>query len=235
MYFPWVGVFEQIRLADDFVFFDNVQFSKGFINRVQYKTPTGSAWLTVPLRRHSRDTLICELECAEESGWRDKHLRALEISLSGAPYIKDAMGLAESVLLRADLKFSEMLIEGMKQVSDYFGILQGKALHRSSDMKVQTRKSELIHDLVSHLGGQRYVTGMGALNYLDHKAFERSGLEVCYMNYRKREYSQKFQPFTPYVTILDLVANCGRDGQRFIESGVMSWQQALAGRANQNE
>ncbi|WP_143485901.1 WbqC family protein [Pseudomonas sp. PA15(2017)] len=230
MYFPWVGMFEQWRLADDFSFFDNVQFARGFINRVQYKTPDGSAWLTVPLRQHSRDTRICDLECAEESGWRDKHLRTLAMALSGTPHLQDALGLAESVLLRRDLGLCELLIEGMQAVAGYFDLLDGKRLHRSSQLAVTGRKSELIQGLVAHLGGDRYVTGMGALNYLDHEAFEQAGIEVCYMDYRKREYPQKFSTFTPYVTILDLVANCGREGRAVIESGVIHWRQALAAR-----
>ena len=92
------------------------------------------------------------------------------------------------------------------------------------------RKSDLIQGLVSHLGGDRYVTGMGALNYLNHAAMERAGIEVCYMDYRKREYPQKIPPFTPYVTVLDLVANCGRDGKFFVDSGVTHWRQTLAAR-----
>lgn len=230
MYFPWVGMFEQWRLADDFVFFDDVQFARGFINRVQYKTPGGSSWLTVPLRQHSRDVLICELECAEEGGWRDKHLRSLANSLAGTPYLRDAMDLAESVLLRRELGFCDMLIEGMQAVAGYFGLAEGKRLHRSSQLSVPGHKSELIQGLVSHLGGDRYVTGMGAINYLDHEACERAGIEVCYMDYRKREYQQKFAPFIPYVTILDLVANCGRDGRQFIDSGVTPWRTAVADR-----
>lgn len=228
MYFPWVGMFEQWRLADDFVFFDDVQFARGFINRVQYKTPGGSGWLTVPLRQHSRETRICDLQCAEDSGWRDKHLRTLAQALGGTPFLADALGLAESVLQRRDLGFCELLIESMQVVADYFGLLQGKRLHRSSQLAVVGRKSELIQKLVLHLGGERYVTGMGALNYLDHEALERDGIEVCYMDYRKREYPQKFPPFTPYVTVLDLVANCGRDGVNVIESGVSHWRQVLA-------
>lgn len=230
MYFPWVGMFEQWRLADDFVFFDDVQFARGFINRVQYKTRDGSAWLTIPLRQHSREARICELECAEESGWRDKHLRTLALALAGTPYLQDALGLAESVLLRRDLGFCELLIAGMQAVADYFGLLQGKRLHHSSQLAVMGRKSELIQGLVEQLHGDRYVTGMGALNYLDHEAMERAGIEVCYMDYRKREYPQKFPPFTPYVTVLDLVANCGRDGGVFIDSGVTHWREALAAR-----
>ena len=51
MYFPWVGMLEQIRLADVFIHYDDVQFSKGsFSNRVQVKQPDGtSAWMTIPL------------------------------------------------------------------------------------------------------------------------------------------------------------------------------------------
>src|SRR5690606_29856763 len=51
MYFPWVGQLEQLRLADTFVFYDDVQFSKGsFSNRVQIKTEAGMRWMTVPLK-----------------------------------------------------------------------------------------------------------------------------------------------------------------------------------------
>ena len=50
MYFPWVGMLEQIRLADVFMHYDDVQLARGFYNRVQVKTAQGARWLTVPLR-----------------------------------------------------------------------------------------------------------------------------------------------------------------------------------------
>ena len=50
MLFPWIGLMEQIRLADVFVHYNDVQFSKGsFVNRVQIKTSQGTKWMTVPL------------------------------------------------------------------------------------------------------------------------------------------------------------------------------------------
>src|SRR5262245_28032954 len=97
MYFPWVGFFEQLKLADVFVFFDDVQFDRGFINRVQYKTAGGISWLTVPLRKHHRSTPICELEISEETDWRSKHMRSLEFSLSGTKYALDALSLMDAV------------------------------------------------------------------------------------------------------------------------------------------
>jgi len=47
MYFPWVGLLEQIRLAEFFVHYDDVQLTRVFTNRVQVKTAQGSKWITV--------------------------------------------------------------------------------------------------------------------------------------------------------------------------------------------
>ncbi len=54
MLFPWVGMLEQVRLADRYVDYSDVQFSRGsFVNRVQVKTCTGPRWITAPLYRLS--------------------------------------------------------------------------------------------------------------------------------------------------------------------------------------
>ncbi len=46
MLFPWVGMLEQIRLSDTYVFYDDVQFSTGpgnRVSRVQVKRGTACA------------------------------------------------------------------------------------------------------------------------------------------------------------------------------------------------
>ena len=45
MYFPWVGLLEQIRLSDQFVHYDDVQYTRGFYNRVQVKVPGAIRWM----------------------------------------------------------------------------------------------------------------------------------------------------------------------------------------------
>ena len=58
MYFPWCGLLDQIRQADVFVYYDDVQLVRGFCNRVQVKTLQGYKWITVPLLRKSQKQLI---------------------------------------------------------------------------------------------------------------------------------------------------------------------------------
>lgn len=234
MYFPWVGQFEQIAMADVFVFLDHVQYARGFINRVQYKTAQGQQWLTIPLQKHPRSTPICELSFAGEE-WRDAHIQAFMHAINKAPFAADAIAIMKDVLSRKDIPFSQLIEASVLAVRDYFGLAPKCSFHRSSEISVQTKKSDLIKQLVLHFGGTRYVTGMGALNYLDHEDFESAGIQVEYMDYRKEEYPQQHPPFTPFVTSLDLVASLGASGVEKISSGTISWRDAVALHRNEDQ
>ena len=80
---------------------------------------------------------------------------------------------------------------------------------------------------MQRLKGTTYITGHGAARYLDHSLFLESGIDVQYMEYHKTPYPQLHGAFTPYVTSLDLVANCGSDGIHYIRSGTVGWKEFL--------
>lgn len=227
MYFPWIGIFEQIRLADVFVFYDDVQFTRGFINRVQYKTPEGTKWITVPLQKHTRTTLICDLQIQEEEEWRKRHISCLKNSFPGAKFSDDALALATDSLYQPELSFADMLIEGIHRIRKYFSIEKPCLYYKSSELGIGGCKSVRIKNIVKHLDGKRYITGLGALNYLDHEDFEKENIEVQYMDYRKLIYPQKHGEFTPFITILDLIANCGKDGHNYICSDTVNWRELV--------
>ena len=101
MFFPCSGMFEQIRLCDVFVHYDDVQFSKGgFFNRVQIKTPNGIRWLTVPLQDVKLGQNINETLIDSASNWRRKHLELLRQSYTKAPFKAEMLELVESVYER---------------------------------------------------------------------------------------------------------------------------------------
>src|SRR5580692_2251601 len=98
MLFPWVGLLEQVRLADVFVHYDDVQFSKGsFVNRVQIKAAQGTRWMTVPLQQVHLGQAIDDVRLAAGPGWQRQHLDMLRSSFENAPYAADALQLAEQV------------------------------------------------------------------------------------------------------------------------------------------
>jgi len=225
MLFPWVGMFEQIRLADVFVYYDDFQFSKGsFTNRVQLKSEKSSEWMTLPLEKIRLGQNINEVIVSSHSDWRGKHLSQLERCYAGAEYFDEMMAIVESVYAMRSNSLSDIAMASMNAICDYFSLSDVRTFCLSSEYAFEGKSSERVLDYVTYFHGTRYVSGLGALNYLNHELFEENGVSVEYMEYEKKPYPQLFGAFTPYVTVLDLIANCGKDGREFICSGTIGWQ-----------
>jgi hypothetical protein len=231
MYFPWVGLLEQIRLADIFVHYDDVQFSKGsFSNRVQIKTQKGVAWMTIPLRGVRLGQSISEVRLDETRDWRGQHQDMLYHAYFDAPFRDEMLGLVRRVHERSATSLADVARASTVELATYFDLELSTVFVDVENLGVSGVGSQRVHDVVAALGGDRYVTGHGAKNYLDHAIFEQSSIAVEYMNYSCISYPQLHGPFTPYVSALDLVANCGKAGLSVICSTGLSWELFMKGK-----
>jgi hypothetical protein len=227
MYFPWVGLLEQIRLADVFVHYDDVQLARGFCNRVQVKTATGTRWITVPVRNRHRGLRIDEAVLDEASDWRGTHRAVLRQAYHNAPYREDMLAIVDHVFAQEAHTLADVSRASLLALADYFDIAPAQGYADSSALGIGGRSSQRLLDIVARTGGNEYITGHGARQYLDHTLFEASGVTVSYMHYRCEPWSQLHGPFTPYVSALDLVANCGPAGASRICSGTEPWRSVV--------
>ena len=223
MYFPWVGMLEQMALADVFVHLDDAQFSKGgFFNRVQIKTAEGTPWLTVPLAENKLGQTLSETRPAEHD-WQRKHLTTLQQTYAAAAHGGEMLALVEGVLAREHNSLAALSAASMETLAEFFEVLPGTILH-ASEMDVTGTGSERVLAICQSLEATRYVTGHGAADYLDHAAFEAAGVAVEYMDYAKQPYAQLHGEFTPFVSALDLLANCGQAGRDVIAPRTVCWK-----------
>ncbi|MFQ1786014.1 WbqC family protein [Aeromonas veronii] len=225
MYFPWVGLLEQIRLTDIFVHYDDVQFSRGFFNRVQIKTSRGIVWMTVPLKKHHQKDKINEIEIDNSINWQRQHKILLKDAFSFAPYCQDVMDIVDGVFSLPCNTLNDLSRRSIVALAEYFELVPSTNFYESSQLNVSGNSTDRLLGIVKELGGNIYITGHGAKNYLNHELFLTSGISVEYMNYQKAAYPQLFGEFTPYVSALDLIANCGAHGKKIIHSGTIPWQE----------
>ena len=224
MFFPWVGMLEQVRLADVYVHYDDVQFSKGsFTNRVQVKTARGSQWMTIPLEGLHLGQKISEVRTRESEPWRRRHLDLLADAYADAPFVDEMLTLARAVLDLPTDNLCDLVMASLGSLADYFEIGPRPLVIRSSALAIGGRSSSRVLDVVRHFGGNVYVSGAGGRSYLDHPAFAAAGVQVESMSDEKRPYPQPHGGFTPFVSGLDLVANVGRAGRALIASGATPW------------
>lgn len=226
MFFPWVGMLEQIRLADVVVHYDDVQFSKGsFVNRVQLKTPAGINWMTVPLKKFKLGTSIQSVEISQHYNWQQEHLDLVSRSLSSSPFYCEAFELIQSCYQsnQAD-SVGSFARASMFCLLDYFNLRKNKKFIDITALNICGSSSQRVLDTIKAVGGDTYITGHGAARYLDHVLIENAGITVEYMEYQCKSYPQNHGNFTPYVSSLDLIANMGADGKTVICSGTKNWK-----------
>ncbi|MEO6690530.1 MAG: WbqC family protein [Dokdonella sp.] len=232
MYFPWPGLLEQIRMCETFVHYSDVQFSKGsFTNRVQIKTAQGIRWLSVPLRRLGLGQRIDEVATDESVDWRRKHCDQLRQAYADAPFRIEMLNLVEKVFSDSYPSIAKLSIASTMALARYFTLDCGRRFHDSSNLDVPGASTSRVVDICRRLNANRYLTGHGARNYLDHARFESHGIGVFYAGYSLTPYPQQHGPFMPYVTALDLVANCGKAGVSCIAGQPIPWRQFLASAA----
>ncbi|WDQ17422.1 WbqC family protein [Rhodopirellula sp. P2] len=226
MYFPWVGLLEQVRLADAFVHYDDVQYTRGsFSNRVQIKTASGVRWMTVPLKGHRLGQLIDEVQIDLSQNWQAKHLKLVADALKQCPFHHDAVELMKATFDESPQTIGELSRASILYLAKYFGLDKGTEFVHSDTLGTAGGGSQRVLELTQKLNGSVYITGHGAKNYMDFGLFEANSIEVRFMDYQCQAYPQQYGDFTPFVTGLDLVANCGREGTTHICSNTTHWKE----------
>lgn len=211
-FLPWRGYFQIIQESNVFVLYDDVQYDKhGWRNRNQIKTAQGVQWITVPvLSKGSLSTQIKDMRINSTVAWDRKILGAVRGAYGRSPYFDRFFPWLES-RLKVSETFLCDLVE--KLTLDVCGFLEIRtSVVRSSELRLvsQDRVGRLV-ELCQRLGAGCYRSGPSAREYLGTgTAFREKGIEVIFQDYQTlQEYPQLFPPFTPHVSILDFLMNCG--------------------------
>ncbi|OYW52150.1 MAG: hypothetical protein B7Y80_20505 [Hyphomicrobium sp. 32-62-53] len=222
MYLPWAGFFAQVALADVLIWLDDAQFSKGsFTNRVQVKVAESIKWLSIPLMASGSFKAIRDLS-ASKAGWANAHRALLSQALKDRPHRAYALSLFDELPSNGPLV--DFLIASAEAPALAMG-LRPNRIFRSSALKVPGNATERVLSLVQAVNGTEYITGHGALAYLNHQLFEENSIKVSYMDYAPLPWPQGPGSFTPYVTILDLLASVGPlQAQNHLNPQTMEWR-----------
>lgn len=209
---PWRGYFDQIRRADVFVFYDDVQYDKhGWRNRNQIKTAAGKQWLTIPVHSGgaTTGTQIREVRIDWSKPWQRQHVGAITSAYGRAPHFREYVPLIESLYARRDEFLADLTISSTVQLARELGITHTRFVRSSELEGVTGRKTERLIQILKLLGAGHYISGPSAREYVDSGAFEQAGIKLEYMKYDYPPYPQLYPPYDAQVTVLDLLFMTG--------------------------
>lgn len=216
-YVPWRGYFDLIAAVDEFILYDEVQYTKhDWRNRNLIKTPQGRQWLTVPVK--SRGLLGQPVREAEIAGrvWAAKHWKSLEANYRRAPHFEAVATLLRPVYLeREHGQLSALNRQLIELVCRALGITT--RITDARDYRLEGDRNERLVGLCRQAGAARYLSGQAARSYLDERRFTDGGVAVEWFDYDGyAEYPQLWGAFEPRVSVLDLLFNCGPRAAQYL-------------------
>lgn len=216
-YLPWRGYFDFISDVDLFIFYDEVQYTKGdWRNRNLIKTPNGKQWLTVPVKMRSARQLIKDVSIDNTQDWISSQINRFDVSYKTAPFYPDAINFLERLKQKKMISISELNRMLITDICKYLDILT--PLDVSWNYPSQGTKTERIIEILHKVHADVYLSGPSADSYLDKSLFLENNIQLEYKSYSYDPYPQQWGSFMGDVTILDLIANCGSDSHHFIKS-----------------
>ncbi len=212
-YLPWLGFFHQMAQSDVFVVLDDVQYDKhGWRNRNRIKTAQDAQWLTVPVLTKSqgkplvKDVLINN----GNAHWRSDHLKSIQQNYSKAPFFGDYLGIFSGIysrewerLIDADMAFIMALKDALQIATK---------IEFASNLEAEGDRVQRLVSMCKKLGAEEFLEGGAGRNYLagnGEQLFASNGIKLIYHDYQHPTYPQLYGEFIPYLSVVDLLFNCG--------------------------
>lgn len=217
-YIPWKGYFDLIAAVDEFIIYDDVQFTKNdWRNRNLIKTPQGIQWISVPvgqdIRRRIRDV---ELSPA----WQPRHWKKLQSNYRRAPFFDEvAQWLEPLYVVEAHTCLSQMNRKFMEAICHYIGIETRITNCWDYVLVGDATQTGRLVGLCQQAGATHYLSGPAAMDYIAVQLFDEAEIVLKWFDYAGfPEYPQLWGGFVHGVTILDLLFNCGKDAPRYMRN-----------------
>ena len=217
-YIPWKGYFDMIAAVDEFIFYDDAQYTKNdWRNRNKIKTCQGPIWLSVPVKIKGKSTQqIIETEIANEN-WAKDHWRTITQNYKKSPFFKVISSLLEAFYVSKKYTLlSELNRDLITEICKYLHI--HTKLSISSDFNLIPGRHERVLDLCLQAKATEYISGPAAKSYIQEDDYEKNNIKLTWFSYNDYpEYPQLYGSFIHEVSILDLLFNCGENSYKYMK------------------
>jgi hypothetical protein len=217
-YIPWKGYFDIIGASDEFIFHDDLQFTKqDWRNRNKIKTAQGIQWLTIPCGsdEHRR---ICDVTITDDL-WQKKHWQMIYAAYHKAEFFCLYAPFFEELFL--SVRWHDLSAFNQYVIQYISGNFLGIQTH-FKDTRIyhlNEKKEARVLEILDAVHATDYISGPSAKSYIHEETFKKHGITVHWMDYSGyKEYSQFHTPFMHEVSIIDLLFHEGKNAMKYMKS-----------------
>lgn len=211
--FPYIGYWQLIDYTDEWVFFDVVQYNKkSWMNRNRILHPDKDKefqYITVPIKKHKRGTLIKDVCINDDEKWKKKILGQLSIYKKfNAPYYDDVVELTNLVFKKEYLSFLDLVIESVKVTCNYLDINLNYKVASEIDFDQGSVQGpgDWALEISKSQNATQYINPPGGYNIFDENKYSKNGIELLFLKPNLSEYKQSMREnFVSGLSIIDVM------------------------------
>ena len=206
-FFPYIGYFQLINAVDEFVIYDNIEFTKkGWINRNRILVNGTDAYVSLPIKKDSDYLPVNERFLADT--WeveRKKLLNRIKESYRKAPHFIETYTVLEKCIMYEDRNLFKFILHSVQTVMQYLKIDTKLVVSSSVPIDHQLKSQDKVTAICKERGADIYINPIGGLELYDKETFKKSNLELQFHKANNISYSQFNNEFIPWLSIIDLM------------------------------
>lgn len=218
VYLPWLGFFDKIEIADLFVIFDDVPYSKKmWYNRNYINGINNKILLSVPVKFNTSSEIKHKDVLIDNTlSWQKKHWKSIYVAYSSYPYFSNYAKDLEKIYNKKWEKLVDLNLALIFLFLKYLEI--NTKIVRASEYIFHGNKSQLIIDMCKKLNFENYVFGELGKNYCDINEFNKNGIQPYFQKYIHPVYQVPFKKkFYKNMCILDLLFFYGKNSRKILK------------------
>lgn len=209
--FPYIGYFQLINYTDKWVIFDDTQYiSKGWVNRNRILHPDiNKEWqyFTVPVKKHSRESRITDIEINDDKKWRDEFLGKLTSYKKKAPYYLETIQFVGDCINYKNSSLTDWVIYTLDKTCAYLNVPFNYSIYSGIEVDTDNinHAGQWALEISDALGADEYVNPVGGYNIFNENEFLERNIALCYLKANIKPYIQRRGNFVPGLSIIDIM------------------------------
>ncbi len=214
-FLPWPGYFYLINSVNKFYFYDDTQYtSRDWRNRNFIKCPNGKLQISIPVKKHNRETKIENVEISKEFN-KDNFFETIRRNYKKSFHYDEILLLIDKCFADNICNLSKLNQKLIKSISEYLEI--ETEFQNTNGIGKELNKSDRLIKICQDSGAKTYFSGPTAKTYLEIDKFLKNDIKVVFINYPEFLYKQLWGKNLPNLSILDLLFNYGKDSIKIIK------------------
>ena len=206
-FFPYIGYFQLINSVDEFVIYDNIQFTKkGWINRNRILVNQKADYISLALKKDSDYLNVNQRLLADTwSVDKKKMLNKIVESYRKAPQFEPAYSLFEKCLMIDETNLFDFIHHTLKETLKYLSISSKITVSSTIEIDHQLKSEEKVLAICKALNASTYINPSGGIELYSKERFERNGIKLQFQKSNPINYLQYKNEFVPWLSMVDVI------------------------------